>query len=879
MFGPKEHPDYLPIRELIANSVKSGMSIEDIRRKYNRLNEDIFDAVIADFIEENRSVYILKDPAAIVAESLLSEKYQWYSGPGAHSIRWNALKKVLVSQGMEDKDLEGIDKASTRVVSLLPSPAIDTFSGRGLVIGYVQSGKTTNFMSTIAKAADEGYRFIVILSGTTNNLRNQTQCRLQNSLSTLDSSATGQSWHWLTSEESDFNVSSNAANLLATPNIRVIAVVKKNKGRLKKLLNWLQTAPHSVRAQVPFLLVDDEADQATVNSARKIEQQTAINRLVTEILDQNLMPKNTYIGYTATPFANVISEISTRQIFPRDFIVPLNKVEGYFGAEALFGRSPLSEEEQEIVAGRNIVRPVYAADVVPLGSAAFKNTSLEAPTMTSALKQALLWFFLATGVRRFREKKVKFSTMLIHTSGSVEPHFVMQKLVTKEIDSINSLKESDAEACFRTVWNTESLKAYFPNDGEMPNWTDLWKIVRPIIREVNVIVDNYRSSDRLNYDFNLEELSKPTIVIGGNTLARGLTLEGLVSSFFLRTSFAYDSLLQMGRWFGYRRGYEDLQRIWMQDDLIPLFRDLALVEEEIREQIREWADHGIRPDEVPIRIRTHPNMNITAKAKMLHATRVQIGFSQQRVESIYFKNELSWLEGNLRATESFIQSCIENKFAIKQNKKSWPIFYDLPWELVKNFLKEYNWVEDSPKATLSLIVNYIERVQKTTEELKSWNVFFYQLKNPVHGKRNIGGLELSRICRSALIQDEQGANIHTLVSSLDGAADLPLSDREVRNKLKGGPLSDQRISRLRENYFSKNKGLLGVYLIDKSSKAKTSRKQDLNLVEDAVGLGFFFPNSNDPSSLIEYVAAKLPEIEFNQDDEDFEILEDSDTEK
>jgi hypothetical protein len=180
---------------------------------------------------------------------------------------------------------------------------------------------------------------------------------------------------------------------------------------------------------------------------------------------------------------------------------------------------------------------------------------------------------------------------------------------------------------------------------------------------------------------------------------------------------------------------------------------------------------------------------------------------------------------------------------------------------------------------LSLIVNYIERVQKTTEELKSWNVFFYQLKNPVHGKRNIGGLELSRICRSALIQDEQGANIHTLVSSLDGAADLPLSDREVRNKLKGGPLSDQRISRLRENYFSKNKGLLGVYLIDKSSKAKTSRKQDLNLVEDAVGLGFFFPNSNDPSSLIEYVAAKLPEIEFNQDDEDFEKLEDSDTEK
>lgn len=881
MKSMQEHPNYQAIRELISSLVKSGLGVEEIRSKFRHVYGDIFDVALSDFIEAKKNVYILKDPQAIAAEKFQSEKYQWYAGPAAHSIRWNSLKRVLENQGLGTKELLNIDRASTKVVSLLPSPASSTFSGRGLVLGHVQSGKTTNFMSTIAKAADEGYRLIVVLSGTTNNLRNQTQFRIEKSFSDdYENLAAGKSWHWLTSAEKDFDVSSNAANLLATPNIRVIAVVKKNKGRLKKLLTWLQTAPETVRAEVPFLLVDDEADQASVNSAKKLEQQTAINKLVTDLLDTDLMPKNAYVGYTATPFANVLSDAkNVKQIYPRDFILPLSKGEGYFGAEELFGRDPIDEEEHELCAGRNIIRPVYPHEISPLGSAAYKNVSEDMPEFTEALGRSIFWFFIATSIRRYRAKKIQFSTMLVHTSGAIQPHFEMKKLIETEITRINSSGLDSHEIVFKKLWEEEIDLAHLQEDGELPSWQELWPIIKCTIQEAKVIVDNYRSDDRLNYDFENELNSNPVIVIGGNTLSRGLTLEGLVSTFFLRTSTAYDSLLQMGRWFGYRPGYEDLQRIWMQDDLIPLFRDLALVEHEIRSQISEWNNHGIRPDELAVRIRTHPSMNITAREKMLHAVRVQIGFSKQRVESINFRNDAAWLSQNIASTENFISDCIRSGFTLEKNLKEWPIFYDLPWGLVKNFLSKYNWVEDHPKATLNLIVKYIERVQSNKSELDKWNVFFYQLKNPNFGSRNLCGIDLSRITRSALMQNESYSNIHTLVSSIDGAADLPLTDSEIREYLDSRVVTDKKIIDLRQKYYPEGRGLLGIYLIDKNSKSNSKRRVDLNLVEDALALGFFFPNSSDPSAIIEYVAAQLPELETSYDDEDMDILESADTER
>ncbi len=870
----KNHPDYPGIRLLVSNSVKASMGIEIIRTHYLSLYGPLLDKVLEDYVKDMNGVYVLQDPKAIIAADLQKIGYKWYAGPGPHSVRWLGVFDKLKLQNLPHEDLESIDKASTRVVSLLPSPSGESFSGRGLVLGYVQSGKTTNFVSVIAKAADEGYRLIIVLSGITNNLRNQTQVRLEKTLSNENH----QSWHWLTSGEHDFSISANAINLLGNPNNRVIAVVKKNNSRLKRLHQWLASAPIGIRANLPFLLIDDEADQATVNSAKVINKQTAINKLVTQIIHKDFMPKSAYVGYTATPFANILSEAKNLdQIYPRDFILPLNKPPKYFGAEELFGRNPIDEDDQAVESGRNIIRSATQNQIIPLGRAAFKTSNPNEPVMTDALKSSIIWFLIATAVRRSRTKKVQFSTMLVHTAGTIAPHYEMKKLIEKQFEEWRSQELDQHQALFVAMYEMEVFTAHKDGDGEIPIWDNLWSIIKSIIVSTKVIEDNYKSQDRLNYDFEHENESVPIIVVGGNTLSRGLTLEGLTSSFFLRTSTAYDSLLQMGRWFGYRPGYEDLQRIWMQDDLIPLFRDLALVEEEIRAQISDWTDQGIRPDEVAVKIRQHPALNITAREKMLHAVRVQMGFSNQRIETISFHNDKAWLDGNIVATKNLIDDLVRTGYTIEKTQKDWPIFRNVPWSFIKKYLDEYHWVEGRTKATLELIVKYIERIQSRVGELERWNIYFYQLKDTVKPKRNVSCIEMSRINRSALERPKDGpVNIHNLVSSIDGAADIPLSDAEIGSSTEiNGKVTDTGIIKLRDKYIPGRKGLLGIYLIDKDSKKQVNNKNrlDLDIVEDAIGLGFFFPNSEDKSALIEYVAAGLPEIPIDLDEQDIEAID------
>ena len=862
---------YHDIYEAVSDAVKAGKGIAHAR-KFTYFPADLLSQVIDDFTRDMEAVYQLHDPIVLTSPETRSLNSRWYSGPGDKSIRWNKVYKKFQNSGLDSESLESLDRASTRVVSLLPAPGPDSYSGKGLVLGYVQSGKTTNFIATMAKAADEGFRLIVVLSGVTNNLRNQTQARLESAFSTEDQF----DWHWLTSETNDFDVTTNAASLLANPDNRLIAVVKKNNGRLQKLTRWLNSAPQPVRQGVPFLLIDDEADQASVNSAKDLQEQTKINKLITHLLDPAFMPKTAYVGYTATPFANILAEAKNPlQIYPKDFIVPLPKSKEYFGAEELFGRDPIDENDQEIPSGRDIVRSVSPAEIRMLGTASnrTKNQALSKPEMCPSLQYAIYWFIIATAVRRIREGQNKFSTMLVHTSGSISPHFEMKNLIETDIARLRKQPEAQIISQLEIVWNAEAERAHFEGDSPLPTWESISKILKGVLDDIEIVVDNYRSHARLKYDFENQEFSPPYIVVGGNTLARGLTLEGLTSSFFLRTSSAYDSLLQMGRWFGYRRRYEDLQRIWMQDDLIPLFKDMALIEEEIRQQIVEWAEESVPPDDIPLKIRTHARLAITSREKMHHAVKVQIGFSNQRVETISFKRENEWLTGNINAAADFIANIEKSGYEFEKSIKGWPIAKDIPWTIVRNFLNEYEWVEGARKATSNLLTNYIENVQAHKNELDFWNVFVYRLQNPGKSKL-IGSQEFSVINRSAL--ESNPNNIHHLVSSIDGAADLGISDKEVNTRL-GGRVTDKSIIRLRESLVPGKKGLLGLYLVGKDSKASVKGRIDLNFPEDILGLGFFLPTTESAHSLVEYVAAQLPEIEdVYLDEPDLEEIESAD---
>jgi hypothetical protein len=852
---------------LVENFLKAGNDTQGIKTELNFLDEETLNLAIANVRQRTSEIYYLVDPYVISSLDQKQVSARWYAGPSEHSVRWEFAKKQLIDEGRSEQELSEVLTASAQILGQIASPSWPSFSSRGLVLGYVQSGKTTNFISTIAQAADAGYRLIIVLSGVTNNLRKQTQERLERSLTGKNPN----NWYWLTSEESDFNESKNANEILSTNSKRVIAVIKKNNSRLKKLEKWLKTAPSTVLHNLPVLIIDDEADQATINSHRQRERQTAINLTLTNMLKPNFLPKNSYLGYTATPFANILSDSrDPNQLFPRDFIYPLKRPEKYFGAEQLFGRDPIDEQDQERETGRNLINEISLTDKDHLSDLFKTENTFEFSHLPKSLIDAVNWFLVATAARRIRSNRTKFSTMLIHTSGRISDHQNMQSLVSKYVEHLRNQNADRANSILREAWMLGRTQGWLPGDSPILEWSEIEIEAAMVLRTCKIIVDNSRSDDRLNYDFDNETTANPYIVIGGNTLARGLTLEGLISSYFLRTSSAYDSLLQMGRWFGYRVGYEDLQRIWMEPDMKLNFRYMALVEEEIRSQISNMAKEGLTPSRVPIKIRDHKLLTITALNKMTYAKQLQIGYSDTRVETISFETHVETILHNQEVTKKFISNLADSGIPMdNKNPDGWPIFYDVPWMLVKKYFENYSWSPNARVANGELITKYVDHHQGSGD-LENWNVFIYQINRNVLNKFPLGhGIEASLINRSAMDtgDDNQNINIHHLVSSIDGSADVGLTKIEVA---KLGPVSDASMRILREKSdLSKKRGLLGIYLIDKNSQADPDKpeRKNLKLSADLVGLGIFFGEASVEQADLDYFGPDLSEaIDLDEDD-------------
>ena len=305
-------------------------------------------ATVESIRREGRRNMLLDSPpgvyASVTAEARMAG---WYTGPEEGDEIWPRLRTKLESGNLGDV-VDEVDKASTKVVAHLADPHIQSLKKRGLVVGYVQSGKTANYTAVMAKAADAGYRLFIVLSGLHNNLRRQTQVRLTGDLVDHD-------WAPLTSDDADFGNVINGAALLSKGVIS-IAVVKKNQSRLRSLRDWLRDIPESIRRRVPVLLLDDEADQATPNSAAARKELSRINQLVRQIWAE--IPTGTYVGYTATPFANIFMDPNDeKELYPADFIIDLPRPDAYFGAQRVFGREPLDNADDP-EPGLDMVRDV-----------------------------------------------------------------------------------------------------------------------------------------------------------------------------------------------------------------------------------------------------------------------------------------------------------------------------------------------------------------------------------------------------------------------------------------------------------------------------------------------------------------------------------------
>ena len=860
--------------------VSGGMTADEACRSLGKFgaSSGVIEAARALYEKRVGIIGSLKEPAAVISPS---RERSWYGGPTETSFRWNEFTRNLrgtLPGSIVDEALKEIDEATSRVLDLAGAPGSPTIRSKGMVLGYVQSGKTTNFMGVMAKAADAGYRLFIVLSGITDNLRSQTQQRIEEVLVGQHESK----WYLLTDVDRDFSNPGNAANLLNDPSQRLIAVVKKNGYRLRGLKEWIQSAGPEVAKALPIMVIDDEADQASLNVGRN-GHVTRINGLIGQIIGH---PKSAYVAYTATPFANLLTDTARYEsLYPDDFIVEMKQPKGYFGPERLFGRDALSGDGDGFEStGLDVIRIIsdLEADMArpPTGRGAVYDWW---PTITPALRDSIDWFLMATAARRARWDAATHSTMLVHTSMLSEAHNRMRAPVAAYIESLIAnvgVDESIRERLHRQ-WLDE-VDAVSASSMELPDvsWDEVWERIPEVLGNVKVVVDNYRSPDRLYY-----RKGEPTtaIVIGGNTLSRGLTLEGLVSSYFVRSASAYDTLLQMGRWFGYRTGYEDLPRIWMPEDLAEWFADLATVEEEIRRDIRAFGPE-LRPRDVGVRIRKHPSMAITSAAKMRGAVDAAIDYSGKREQTILFEHlDEEWLEGNLEATRRLFSWADQEVGRQELAKDGRLIFRGVPGEQIIDFLQEYQMHENAVRLRSDLLIGYM-RHQMEQGGLQTWNVVL--MENASRAPNEDLDLGLGRptraIERSKLKRVSHYANIKSLVSRVDRIADVDVPVDQLPGDVD--PEKDESLAKYRQDVIG-DVGLLVVYPIDKDSKVRRisramDRDQprdprvDLEAVNHVIGLGFFFPKSvGDP--VYNYKTAAI-QVAVEEDEDDFDAIERAD---
>ncbi|QTY25968.1 Z1 domain-containing protein [Flavobacterium sp. CS20] len=549
---------------------------------------------------------------------------------------WNRYEDYLRSQkNFPDAVLNQISKLTDKTLDSLFNPNEKIIvSKRGLVVGQVQSGKTSNYTGLICKATDAGYKLIIVLAGIHNNLRSQTQLRLDEGFLGFDTQhqrafdqngvtigvgklQQGSVAHSLTSslENGDFTAGlANSLGINFNTSEPIIAVVKKNTRVLERLNQWLsaqtEELPDGRRTirNKSLLLIDDEADNASINYNREDDPATRTNSYIRDLL--RMFDKSAYVGYTATPFANLfISKEELDDLFPRDFIINIPAPTNYIGPDKVFGIEVLESDEE-----RENVLPVVNRisdyrDSIPQGHKRDDQLPDELP---ESLKTAIKCFILTCAIRELRGQTNVHNSMLVHVSRFTnwQRHITMrveetfdfyrrgvEMRVPEIIEEIRRTFEENEQYSYNYNGEeiTETYKSYkdvsqyvidnIPNiDSQVTvhNWDEVLPYLNSAVSKIQVREINGGSGDALNYYDNKNGLS--VIAIGGNKLSRGLTLEGLSVSYYLRASKMYDTLMQMGRWFGYRPGYVDLCRLFTSRELNEWFCHITLASEELRDE-------------------------------------------------------------------------------------------------------------------------------------------------------------------------------------------------------------------------------------------------------------------------------------------------------
>lgn len=585
---------------------------------------------------------------------------------------WDSYVNQLQSQGFSGSVLRTIDEDTDNILTECGNPAVaEPWRIQGLVMGDVQSGKTANYCGLISKASDAGYKIIVLLTGMIEELRSQSQERMDEGFVGQDSNEIIDGVRGkpigagrfresipnvLTSVSSDF-LTANQRSLKGIPlkNLSepLLLVMKKNTTPLKRLIEFLkgQMRHGGTHLDVPLLLLDDEADNASVN-AKKDEDPAKINSLIRELLGQ--FRRASYVGYTATPFANVFINPDSNDLFPSNFIYSLKAPNSYIGAGAIFPEdSPLH---------RQLVDIEDVGEILPEKH----NKDQAVEQLPGSLQDAIGVYLISCAIRDLRDEPLRHRSMLINVTRFTQVQSRLADTVKAHLfELVNEIKQYLADD---DLWMRHEALARLHGLYEDQyadcciGWDRVRRKMYDSVASVKVLTINQKTEaeDKLNYrQYRNSEKGRRVIAIGGLTLSRGLTLEGLCTSYFYRNSKAYDTLLQMGRWFGYRPGYDDLCRIWMIPEAQRWFAHIAEVVSELRSDIRHMHANRLPPSRFGIRVRSHPDtLLVTAANKMRNSEDVQVetSWSGHFTETSVLYASGATNVGNVKATAAFLGS-------------------------------------------------------------------------------------------------------------------------------------------------------------------------------------------------------------------------------
>ncbi len=821
---------------------------------------------VAEAVRQLELLFIVEQGPAL---ALVDEKRapEWYIGdrrrPGAFMERY--LQK-LEEGGWPARSVDELRESTARVLEVLDDPGRPgPWDWRGLVVGDVQSGKTAHYAGVINRAADAGYRVIIVLAGMHNILRLQTQKRLEADFLGYDTNprlitegggrrpiGVGElnprlnvDSLTIASLNGDFSQRvANQANF-APMSQPCLLVVKKNGKVLQNLNSWIRRLPKASR-EAAMLLVDDEADQASVDTGDQpiLPDGTfdedydpkRINGEIRKLLSS--FERSAYVAYTATPFANILIHDDRRaedygvDLFPSTFIVSLTPPDDYFGPIAVFGTN-----DDEAVDGLPLIEPV---DQTQENWIPYPHDKTCVPrfdgqdVIPPSLEQVIDSFLLTCAARAARGQDREHNSMLVHVSRFVNVHAIVHRQVERYLLSTRALiSGGDRETLDRlkAMWVSDfepvtdaMLDTVFGRRVARVNWQQVSARLADSSDKIQVLIANGSVKGDIDYD-SYKETGRSLIAIGGDKLSRGLTLEGLSVSYFLRIARQYDSLMQMGRWFGYRRGYADLCRLFTTPDMEDWFRHVATANKELRSQFFHMQQIGATPKEYGLRVEAHSLLEVTAPGKQRHATQRSSSYAGEgKIQTVMFRDR-ERVEANARVTDTFIENLGTGIVSPPGPGRSRPAAGEL-WRNVSgrdvaDFLLNLSFPPESPELNGARMARYIQD-QIGAGELTQWTVY---LPSADSKEVSLGGRRFSSIKRTPR-GDRSSAEryiVRTILSPFDEAIDLTdaefqaaLRDANRERQAAGDPPADRpsgpSIRKVRG--ARPQNGLLIIYALD-----------------------------------------------------------------